>query len=215
MADKWSAKHMKPDGSVGAFNEQQIFWTASEGMGQNMHNILQRVKPFEDLRSIVTSTTGFNRPLVLISQDNGKSDWAASSHNEAESLRGVASSIEIPMMQNVELSQGENRIWDTITSTGPSIQTIHMPLSEGVNRTATLGLSAVVPSTNPVPSTSASPTQESALSVYQQQIMLNAQLFVQQKHTVKTLINKVNGLAKLVEINAKKGHPDQSRMVSQ
>ena len=61
MADKWSAKHMKPDGSLGAFNKQQIFWTASEGMGQNMHNILQRVKPFEDLRSIETSATGLNR----------------------------------------------------------------------------------------------------------------------------------------------------------
>ena len=45
--------------------------------------------------------------------------------------------------------------------------------------------------------------------------MLNAQLFIQQQHTVNTLINKVDGLAKLVETNAKKGHPDQSTMVCQ
>ena len=71
MADDRSANHVKPDGSVGAYNEQQILWTSSEGMGQNMHNILLRRKPFEDLGSIVTSVAGLNRPLVLISQDNG------------------------------------------------------------------------------------------------------------------------------------------------
>ena len=214
MADERSANHVKPDGSVGAYNEQQILWTSSEGMGQNMHNILLRGKPFEDLGSIVTSVAGLNRPLVLISQDNGESDGATSSQNEAESLRGVASSMDIPMTQNVVLSQGENRIADTVTSAVPSIRTIHVPLSEGVNRTASIGLTAAVP-TNPIPSTSADPTQDNALSVYQQQIMLNAQLFVQQQHTVNALINKVDGLAKLVETNAKKGNPDQSTTVSQ
>ena len=44
--------------------------------------------------------------------------------------------------------------------------------------------------------------------------MLNAQLFVQQQHTVNALISKVDGLAKLVETNAKKGNPDQSTTVS-
>ena len=115
MADERSANHVKPDGSVGAYNEQKILWTSSEGMGQNMHNILLRGKPFEDLGSIVTSVAGLNRPLVLISQDNGESDGATSSQNEAESLRGVASSMDIPMTQNVVLSQGENRIADTVT----------------------------------------------------------------------------------------------------
>ena len=130
MADERSENHVKPDGSVGAYNEQQILWTSSEGMGQNMHNILLREKPFEDLGSIVTSATGLNRPLVLISQDNGESDGATISHYEAESLRGVASSMDIPMTQNVVLSQGENRIADTVTSAVPSIRTIHVPLSE-------------------------------------------------------------------------------------
>ena len=73
MADERSANHVKPDGSVGAYNEQQILWTSSEGMGQNMHNILLRGKPFEDLGSIVTSVAGLNRPLVLISQDKRES----------------------------------------------------------------------------------------------------------------------------------------------
>ena len=218
MADERSTSHAKPDGSVGNFSAtsaQQIFWTNADGTGQqNVHNLVLRGKPLEDLGSIATSVTGLSRPVVLISQENGDTDYNLSHQNEAELPRGVASSVDYTMTQNgdITLSEGDNRTAEiknvnNVSSAIPSISALRVPLSEGDNRTAdinSLGYSAVpqngaVPSISAVPSTSAVPTQEHALSFYQQQMMLNAQMFVQQQQTVNALISKVDGLTKLVE----------------
>ena len=193
----------------------KIFWTNADGTGQqNVHNLVLQGKPLEDLGSIATSMTGLSRPVVLISQENGDTDYNLSHQNEAELPRGVASSVNYTMTQNgdITLSEGDNRTAEiknvnNVSSAIPSISALRVPLSEGDNRTAdinSLGYSAVpqngaVPSISAVPSTSAVPTQEHALSFYQQQMMLNAQMFVQQQQTVNALISKVDGLTKLVE----------------
>lgn len=218
MADERSTSHAKPDGSVGNFSTtsaQQIFWTTADGTGQqNVHNLVLRGKPLVDLGSIATSVTGLSRRVVLISLENGDTDYNLSHQNEAELPRGVASSVDYTMTQNgdITLSEGDNRTAEikninNVSSAVPSISALRVPLSEGDNRTAdinSLGYSAVpqngaVPSISAVPSTSAVPTQEHPLSFYQQQMMLNAQMFVQQQQTVNALISKVDGLTKLVE----------------
>ncbi|MEW8542094.1 MAG: hypothetical protein AB2693_01045 [Candidatus Thiodiazotropha sp.] len=211
MADERSSVHAKPDGSVNSYSAssaQQIFWTAADGIGQqSVQNVLLRGKPLEDLGSIASSITGLNRPVVLISQDNGDTDYSLTHQNEIDTPRGVASSVEYAIAQNRDssISEGDNRTAEmnnvnNVSSAIPSSDQV--PLSEGANRTAdaSLGCSAAaVPSISAVPSTSAMPTQELALSFYQQQMMLNAQMFVQQQQTVNTLISKVDGLTKLVE----------------
>ena len=218
MANERSTSQAKPDSSVGNFSAtsaQQIFWTNADGTGQqNVHNLVLREKPLEDLISIATSVTGLSRPVVLISQENGDTDYNLSHQNEAELPRGVASSVDYTMTQNgdITLSEGDNRTAEiknvnNVSSAIPSISALRVPLSEGENRTAdinSLGYLAVpqngaVPSISAVQSTSAAPTQEHALSFYQQHMMLNAQMFVQQQQTVNALMSKVDELTKLIE----------------
>ena len=72
MAEEGTPGNAKPDGGVGNFmvpNQLVNMTTAEQSV---LHNIMLRGKPFEDLASISTSMpmAGFNRPLVVITQEN-------------------------------------------------------------------------------------------------------------------------------------------------
>ena len=67
--------HAKPEGSVGNVLEpttQQLILTNAELGSQNIHNLLLRGKPFEDLglgTSPATTMANLARLLVLLSQE--------------------------------------------------------------------------------------------------------------------------------------------------
>ena len=58
-------------------------------------------------------------------------------------------------------------------------------------------------------------TPDLSLTIYQQQMMLNHQMFLQQQQTVNALIGKVEGLAKIVNNRESAGKSDKSPRVSE
>ena len=181
MGDESSTSHTKPDASMGNFNitsGHQLFVTNADCIGQqNMHNVLLWGKPLKDLASILATMAGFNRPLVVISQEQGETEY--SHPNEADTPWGVASKniFEIPHMSGLV--------------TNSSAQS---PLPVGVNRTAELkNINNLI---SAVPTNSTVPSDDLSLAFYQQQVMLKHQMFLQQQQTVNALIGKVNGLTK-------------------
>ena len=190
MADEVTSLHAKPDGSVGNFilPGHPLVMTSADCIGQStLHNVMLRGKPLEDLASI-SSMAGFNRPIVVISQEQ-ETDYSAN-QNEAD----------IPNQNEADIARG-------VAVNNDYLNSKHSPsMSEGVNRTADVvnvnSQFSAVPSS--VPTNSGTPTQgEFPLAFYQQQVMLNHQLFMQQQQTVQALIGKVDGLTKLVENNGK------------
>ena len=170
--------HAKPDGSVSNFvttTAPQLFLSTAEGKGQQ--NLMLGGKPLEDLGSVVATMSGLSRPLVLISQENSDTDYSLANHNEAASPRGVATNC------------------DHAIAHGSGIP-LHSPLPEGGNRTA--DVITINNSSSTLPTNTAVQTHDVS-TFFQQQMLLNAQLFLQQQQTVNALINKVDGLYKLVE----------------
>ena len=58
-------------------------------------------------------------------------------------------------------------------------------------------------------------TPDLSLTIYQQQMMLNHQMFLQQQQTVNALTGKVEGLAKIVNNRESAGKSDKSPRVSE
>lgn len=196
MADEIGHNHTKPDGSVGNFigtSAPQLILTTSDGSGQHsLQNLMLRGKPLEDLGSVASTMAGLNRPLVLISQENNvETDYSPDQNEALASTRGVITRDHFATVQ------GEPRL----------------TLPEGGKGTA--DASNVYNISSAPPSTNASITQDFS-SFYQQQIMLNAQLFLQQQQTVNTLIGKVDGLTKLVENRGEQTvTPDENTRIRQ
>ena len=76
--------------------------------------------------------------------------------------------------------------------------------TEGVNRTATVpivNIDTALPSTSTMTNlaSGSASAQDFSMAFYQQQLMLNHQLFMQQQQTVSALIGKVDNLSKLVD----------------
>ena len=154
--------------------------TSADCIGQSsLHNVVLRGKPLEDLASISTMA-GFNRPIVVISQDQ-ETDY--SGNQEAD----------IPLQNDMR----------GVALNNDYLNSKHSPaISEGVNGTADVNVANVnnqfsaVPSS--VPSNGGAPTQDFPMAFYQQQALLNHQLFMQQQQTVQALIGKVDSLTKYV-----------------
>ena len=189
----------KPESSAGIFTAttgQQLFVTSAEGIGHNVQSLLLRGKPFEDLGSIAGLS---NRPLVMITQDGG-TELSRQSQNEAAALRGGASDTEGNYgMEHVRDAMMPREI--TGTAEVQNVNNMAVPtngfpmtstLPEGVNGTADHQ------NINNVASSSAISNPALSLTFYQQQAMLNQQMFIQQQQTVSALITKVEGLAKMV-----------------
>ena len=81
------------------------------------------------------------------------------------------------------------------TSRGVASETSYRTISRRGNGTAedTFVNNPAVPTTEPVFSI---PSQDFSLNFYQQQIMLNHQMFLQQQQTINALMSKVKGLTK-------------------
>ena len=181
MAEESGLTHTKPDGSVANFMETsapQLILTTADGSGQHsLQNLMIRGKPLEDLASVASTMASLNQPLVLVSQEhNVEADYSQNQSEALTSTRGVLTRDHSATAQQM----GETQL----------------PLSEGGSRTA--DATNVNNISSALQSTSASATPDYS-SFYHQQIMINAQLFLQQQQTVNALIGKVDGLTRLVE----------------
>lgn len=142
-----------------------------------MHNVMLRGKPLEDLASISTMA-GFNKPIVVISQDQ-ETDYTAN-QNKAD----------IPDQKETDMVRGVAVNNDDFNSKHSQL------LSEAVDRTVDIVNVIKQFSAGPssVPTNCWTPTQEFPLVFYQQQEMLNHQLFMQQQQTVRPLLGKLKDL---------------------
>ena len=127
---------------------------------------------------------GLNTPLVMITQDS-EMDHSPHIRNEVESPGGVASNVNYGVSQN------------------------DVSLPERSNGTAEV--KNVNSGADPNTDSASIPSQDFSLAFYQQQLMLNHQLFIQQQQTVSALMGKVEGLAKIVE--SQSGSPNENTRV--
>ena len=190
MADEGIPLHAKPNGGVGNYivPGHQLIVTNPDAAGpSNMHNVLMQGKPLEDLASISATMAGFNRPLVVISQERDSDFSGRHSHDSGDTPMGGATDFD----RQSQLSEGVNGTADNATS-------VNNPIS---------GIPPAALTQNVTPATG----QDFSMAFYQQQVMLNHQLFIQQQQTVSALIGKVDGLAKLVENNGEKQKASEAK----
>ena len=123
MADEGIPLHAKPNGGVGNYivPGHQLIVTNPDAAGpSNMHNVLMQGKPLEDLASISATMAGFNRPLVVISQERDSDFSGRHSHDSGDTPMGGATDFD----RQSQLSEGVNGTADNATSVNNPISGI-------------------------------------------------------------------------------------------